>query len=141
MLVLTRKSGEQIRIADDITITVLRIQGNSIRIGIEAPRSVPVVRAELPPREAIDSAPQPHVAPPAELSAPLSEPPCCKTPPADASPAESPLPPGPLSPRVVQRRSHLHDRRSRPQARHTPRASGFSPVSPTATSARAVPLC
>lgn len=50
MLVLTRKINQQIRLNDDITITVLRAKGNSIRIGIDAPRSVRVVRGELEPR-------------------------------------------------------------------------------------------
>ena len=49
MLVLTRKLKESIRIGDAITITVLRVKGNTVRIGIEAPREVPVVRGELVP--------------------------------------------------------------------------------------------
>lgn len=52
MLVLTRKDGQQIRIGQDVTITILRIQGRSVRVGIEAPREVSVVRAELPKRNA-----------------------------------------------------------------------------------------
>jgi carbon storage regulator CsrA len=48
MLVLTRKLKQSIQIGDDVTITVLRVQGNSVRIGIEAPTSVRVLRAELP---------------------------------------------------------------------------------------------
>jgi carbon storage regulator CsrA len=48
MLVLTRKVREQIRIGNDIVITVLRVKGQSVRIGIEAPRGVRVLRAELP---------------------------------------------------------------------------------------------
>ena len=51
MLVLTRKLQEKIQIADSITITVLRVKGNSVRLGIEAPRSVRVVRSELPPED------------------------------------------------------------------------------------------
>jgi len=47
MLVLTRKLDESIRISDNITITVLRIKGNTVRIGIEAPRDVRVARSEL----------------------------------------------------------------------------------------------
>lgn len=47
MLVLSRKILESIRISDDITITVLRIRGNKVRIGIEAPLEIPVLRAEL----------------------------------------------------------------------------------------------
>lgn len=52
MLVLTRKVNQQIRLGEEITITVLRVQGNSIRIGIDAPRNVRVLRGELEPREA-----------------------------------------------------------------------------------------
>ncbi len=48
MLVLSRKLNEQIRINDRITLTVLRIQGKSVRIGIEAPKDVHIVRGELP---------------------------------------------------------------------------------------------
>ena len=48
MLVLTRKLQEQISIGQDITITVLRVKGNTVRIGIDAPNHVRVVRAELP---------------------------------------------------------------------------------------------
>ncbi|HEU5116622.1 MAG TPA: carbon storage regulator [Isosphaeraceae bacterium] len=47
MLVLSRKLGGQIRIGDGITVTVLRIQGQTIRLGIEAPRNVSVLRQEL----------------------------------------------------------------------------------------------
>jgi len=47
MLVLTRKLDESLRIGDDIKITVLRIKGNTIRIGIEAPKNVRVLRDEL----------------------------------------------------------------------------------------------
>ena len=47
MLVLTRKMDEQILIGDDVKITLLRVRGNSVRIGIEAPRDVRVVRSEL----------------------------------------------------------------------------------------------
>ena len=52
MLVLTRKTAEQILIGNDIKITVVRIQGNSVRIGIDAPRDLRVIRGEL---EASDS--------------------------------------------------------------------------------------
>jgi carbon storage regulator len=47
MLVLTRKYQEKIRIGDNITITVLRTKGKAVRLGIEAPTNVPVVRGEL----------------------------------------------------------------------------------------------
>lgn len=47
MLVLTRKQKESIKIGDSITITILRVQGQAVRVGIEAPRDVRVVRGEL----------------------------------------------------------------------------------------------
>jgi carbon storage regulator len=47
MLILSRKSDESIVIDERITITVLEVRGNQIRLGIEAPREIPVVRAEL----------------------------------------------------------------------------------------------
>ncbi len=47
MLVLTRKHQEKIRIGDSITITVLRTKGKAVRLGIEAPANVPVIRGEL----------------------------------------------------------------------------------------------
>ncbi len=56
MLVLTRKVDEQILIGDDIKITVIRVRGNNVRIGIEAPRSVRVVRGELPQNESAKQA-------------------------------------------------------------------------------------
>lgn len=47
MLVLTRKSGEQILIGDDIVITVLDSRGDGVRIGIDAPRGVRIQRNEV----------------------------------------------------------------------------------------------
>ena len=47
MLVLTRKSNQSIMIGDDIEISVLAIMGEKVRIGIDAPRSVPVFRREV----------------------------------------------------------------------------------------------
>jgi len=47
MLVLTRKPGEQIMIGDGIVITVLEGRGDGVRIGIEAPRGVPIQRREV----------------------------------------------------------------------------------------------
>jgi carbon storage regulator CsrA len=47
MLVLTRKYQEKIKIGDNITITVLRMKGKAVRLGIEAPTNVPVIRGEL----------------------------------------------------------------------------------------------
>ncbi len=47
MLVLSRKSMECIRIGDSIVVTVLEIRGNKVRLGIDAPPSVNVLRTEL----------------------------------------------------------------------------------------------
>ena len=52
MLVLTRKMHEQIMIGQDITVTIIRVRGNTVRIGIEAPRQVRVMRGELLPHAA-----------------------------------------------------------------------------------------
>jgi carbon storage regulator len=52
MLVLSRKKGEQIVIGDDIVVTVQRLSGNRVSIGIEAPDRCRIVRGEL--REAAD---------------------------------------------------------------------------------------
>ena len=49
MLVLSRKVNEEIVIGDNVKITVLQIKGNSIRLGIDAPSDVRIVRGELPP--------------------------------------------------------------------------------------------
>ena len=47
MLVLTRKSGEEIIINDEICITVVRLRGNRVQLGIKAPPGVPIRRKEL----------------------------------------------------------------------------------------------
>jgi carbon storage regulator len=47
MLVLTRKSNQSIMIGDDIEISVLSVMGDKVRIGIQAPRDVPVFRREV----------------------------------------------------------------------------------------------
>lgn len=47
MLVLSRKLGEKIHIGDNIVITVVNIERGKIRLGIDAPRDVPVYRQEL----------------------------------------------------------------------------------------------
>jgi carbon storage regulator len=49
MLVLTRKLMEKLFIGDDICVTVVRLEGGQVRLGIDAPRDVSVVRAELVP--------------------------------------------------------------------------------------------
>jgi carbon storage regulator len=47
MLVLTRKSNQSIMIGDDVEVSVLAVMGEKVRIGISAPRSVPVFRKEV----------------------------------------------------------------------------------------------
>jgi len=47
MLVLTRKLQETIKIGDNVTIHILRVKGNTVRLGIDAPRQVRIVRGEL----------------------------------------------------------------------------------------------
>ncbi|MEX2185535.1 MAG: carbon storage regulator [Pirellulales bacterium] len=47
MLVLSRKKSEQIRIGDNITITVLKVKGAAVQIGIDAPNHVKILRSEL----------------------------------------------------------------------------------------------
>jgi carbon storage regulator len=47
MLVLTRKSNQSIMIGDDIEVSVLSVMGEKVRIGIQAPRDVPVFRREV----------------------------------------------------------------------------------------------
>lgn len=47
MLVLSRKVGERIRINDDISVIVVEVRGDKVRLGIEAPKDVPVHRDEV----------------------------------------------------------------------------------------------
>ena len=56
MLVLSRKSGERILVGEDITVTVARLGPNNVRIGIEAPRSLNIVREELCENQSIEAA-------------------------------------------------------------------------------------
>ena len=63
MLIVTRRSGEKIMLGDDIVVHIMEIVGNSVRVGIQAPRSVPVYREEIwnavreENRAAVDAAP------------------------------------------------------------------------------------
>jgi carbon storage regulator len=50
MLILTRRVGENLIIGDDVTISVLGIKGNQVRIGIDAPKNVQVHREEIDDR-------------------------------------------------------------------------------------------
>ena len=71
MLVLSRKLGEKIRIGDNICITVVDIDRGKIRLGIEAPRDVPIYRDELLPLPDSNNPQRPH----AESQPPESAPP------------------------------------------------------------------
>ena len=58
MLILTRRVGESLMVGDDITITVLGVKGNQVRIGVNAPRDVAVHREEIYTRIQSDQAAQ-----------------------------------------------------------------------------------
>ena len=47
MLILNRRDGESLKIGDEVTITVLGIRGSQVRIGVEAPKAIPVHRQEV----------------------------------------------------------------------------------------------
>ena len=47
MLILTRRVGETLMIGDDVTVTVLEVKGNQVRIGVNSPREVAVHREEI----------------------------------------------------------------------------------------------
>jgi carbon storage regulator len=47
VLVLTRRAGESVMVGDDVVVTVLEVRGDVIRLGVQAPRSVPVHREEV----------------------------------------------------------------------------------------------
>ncbi len=49
MLVLSRKQNERIRVGDSVVVTIVRVSGDKVRIGIEAPPNVRVLRDELEP--------------------------------------------------------------------------------------------
>lgn len=47
MLILSRRTGESLMIGDDVTVTILEIKGNQVRVGINGPKVVPVHREEI----------------------------------------------------------------------------------------------
>ena len=51
MLVLSRKQHQRIRLGDDITVTIVRLAGDQVRLGIDAPKEIRVLRDELEPHE------------------------------------------------------------------------------------------
>lgn len=73
MLVLTRKLSETVLIGEDVRVTIVRLEGGQVRLGIDAPRSVPVLRAELKGRP--DASPEgPERGPPQEPVKPRDAP-------------------------------------------------------------------
>lgn len=69
MLVLSRKKNESIVVDDSIVITVVEIRGDKVRLGIEAPREVPIHRSEVRDAMAAQSEPVVTVDPPVEENA------------------------------------------------------------------------
>ena len=51
MLVLSRKERQRIRLGDNITVTIVRLTGDQVRLGIDAPRDIRVLREELEPHD------------------------------------------------------------------------------------------
>ena len=47
MLILTRRVGETVMIGDEVAVTVLRVKGNQVRLGVNAPKSISVQREEI----------------------------------------------------------------------------------------------
>jgi carbon storage regulator len=74
MLVLTRKLMEKLYIGDAICVTVVRLEGGQVRLGIEAPREIAVVRAELLGQRRDAAPPDPAAPAPAEPSAVTTRP-------------------------------------------------------------------
>lgn len=76
MLVLSRRVSERIRVGDSIVVTVLRVAGDKVRLGIKAPPDVLVLRDELEPHKSADSPPKGKSAssPPPPENVPAVEP-------------------------------------------------------------------
>jgi len=56
MLILTRRIGETLMVGDDVTVTVLGVKGNQVRLGVNAPKEIPVHREEIHDRIAREEA-------------------------------------------------------------------------------------
>lgn len=57
MLILTRRKGDTILIGDNVVITITNVNGSSVKVGIEAPKEISVIRGELPVHSKTDSMP------------------------------------------------------------------------------------
>ena len=72
MLILTRRVGETVMIGDDVTVTILGVKGNQVRVGINAPKNVAVHREEIYERikreQRGDSEGEPHDNEPADFA-------------------------------------------------------------------------
>ncbi len=71
MLVLSRRAGESVVVGDNVTITILEVRGDVVRVGIDAPRSVAVHRAEL--LQALESSNREAASPSEQAVASLAE--------------------------------------------------------------------
>ncbi len=56
MLILTRRIGESVVIGDNVTVTVLEVKGNQVRVGVDAPKEIPVHREEIAERIRLERA-------------------------------------------------------------------------------------
>jgi carbon storage regulator CsrA len=111
MLVLTRKLQQQIKIGDGIVVTILRVKGNTVRVGVQAPRDVRVIRGELPKSGEEPLADEGHAEIACELMLPSAENSDAEAPAEEsAQPAKSVLPlPHPAAAHLPLRR--IRDRR------------------------------
>ncbi len=67
MLILQRRPGEQVMIGEDVTISVVSVEGNRVRLAISAPREISILRGELIEAEAANRESAAEMAAPAEL--------------------------------------------------------------------------
>jgi carbon storage regulator len=73
MLVLSRKESQRIRLGDSIVITIVKVSGDKVRIGIDAPADVLVLRDELEPNQRPSAAVDSATAPPLDGALPLRQ--------------------------------------------------------------------